>query len=162
MTKVSGNFERAHTACFRYELAKKICSGFSIRCYRKTRANFLAKPVFFFFKLINLFIYFWLCWVFVSVRGLSPVAASGGHSSAWYVGLFTIAASLVAEHRLQMRRLSNCGSRAQLLRSMWDPPRPGPEPVSPCISRQILNHCTTREAPNPFFSLSNFHISDLP
>ena len=27
-------------------------------------------------------------------------------------GTLTIAASLVAEHRLQMRRLSNCGSRA--------------------------------------------------
>ena len=34
-----------------------------------------------------LFIYFWLCWVFVSVRGLSPVAASGGHSSLRCAGL---------------------------------------------------------------------------
>ena len=34
-----------------------------------------------------LFIYFWLCWVFVSVRGLSPVAASGGHSSSPCAGL---------------------------------------------------------------------------
>ena len=34
-----------------------------------------------------LFIYFWLCWVFVSVRGLSPVAASDGHSSSRCVGL---------------------------------------------------------------------------
>ena len=42
---------------------------------------------FFFFKLINLFIYFWLCWVFVSVRGLSLVAASGGHSSLRRAGL---------------------------------------------------------------------------
>ena len=41
---------------------------------------------FFFFK-INLFIYFWLCWVFVSVRGLSLVAASGGHSSSRCAGL---------------------------------------------------------------------------
>ena len=41
--------------------------------------------VFFFF--INLFIYFWLCWVFVSARGLSPVAASGDHSSSRCVGL---------------------------------------------------------------------------
>ena len=41
---------------------------------------------FFFFKL--LFIYFiWLCWVFVSVRGLPLVAASGGHSSLWCAGL---------------------------------------------------------------------------
>ena len=42
--------------------------------------------------LINLFIYlfiiyFWLCWVFVSVWGLSPVVASGGHSSSRCVGL---------------------------------------------------------------------------
>ena len=45
-------------------------------------------------------------------------------------GPLTIAAFLAAEHRLQMRRLSSRGSRAQLLRGMWDPPRPGPEPVS--------------------------------
>ena len=46
-------------------------------------------------------------------------------------GPLTIAASLVAEHRLQTLRLSSCGSRAQLLRGMWDLPRPGHEPVSP-------------------------------
>ena len=46
----------------------------------------------------------------------------------------TIAASPVGEHRLQMRRLSNCGSRAQLLRGMWDLPRPGLEPVSPALA----------------------------
>ena len=40
-----------------------------------------------FYKFIYLFIYFWLCWVFVSVRGLSPVAASGGHSSSRCAGL---------------------------------------------------------------------------
>ena len=43
----------------------------------------------------------------------------------------TVAASPVAEHRLQMRRLSSCGSQAQLLRGMWDLPRPGLEPMSP-------------------------------
>ena len=31
--------------------------------------------------------YLWLCWVFVSVRGLSPVVASGGHSSSQCTGL---------------------------------------------------------------------------
>ena len=45
-------------------------------------------------------------------------------------GPLTIAASLVVEHRLQTRRLSNCGSQAQLLHSTWDLPRPGLEPVS--------------------------------
>ena len=38
-------------------------------------------------------------------------------------GPLIIAAPPVAEHRLQSRRLSNCGSWAQLLRGMWDPPR---------------------------------------
>ena len=36
---------------------------------------------------IYLFIYLWLCWVFVSVRGLSLVVASGGHSSSSCAGL---------------------------------------------------------------------------
>ena len=49
-------------------------------------------------------------------------------------GPLTVAASLVAEHRLQMRRLSSCGSRAQLLRGMWDPPRPGLKPMSPAVA----------------------------
>ena len=49
-------------------------------------------------------------------------------------GPLTIAASLVGEHRLQTCRLSNCGSRAQLLRGMWDLPRPGLEPVSPALA----------------------------
>ena len=49
-------------------------------------------------------------------------------------GPLTIAASLVAEHRLQTRRLNSCGSRAQLLRGMWDLPRPGLEPVSPALA----------------------------
>ena len=45
---------------------------------------------FFFFlrnSFIYLFIYLWLCWVFVSVQGLSVVAASGGHSSSGCTGL---------------------------------------------------------------------------
>ena len=46
----------------------------------------------------------------------------------------TIAASLIAEHRLQTCRLSSCGSRAQLLRGMWDLPGPGLEPVSPALA----------------------------
>ena len=63
----------------------------------------------------------------------------------------TLAASLVAEHRLQTRRLSNCGSRAQLLRGIWDLPRPGLEPVSPALAGRFSsllfkNYCA-REFP---------------
>ena len=63
-------------------------------------------------------------------------------------GLLTITASLVAEHRLQTRRLSNCGSRAQLLRGMWDLPRPGLEPVSPALAGRFS---TTAPPGKPVF-----------
>ena len=45
--------------------------------------------IFYFILFLNfyLFIYLWLCWVFVSVRGLSLVVASGGHSSSRWAGL---------------------------------------------------------------------------
>ena len=39
-----------------------------------------------FFKKINLFIYFGLCWVFVAARSLPLVAMSGGYSSLQYAG----------------------------------------------------------------------------
>ena len=61
-------------------------------------------------------------------------------------GPLIIAASLVAEHRLQTRRLSSCGSRAQLLRGMWESSQTRARTRVPCISRQIPNHCATREA----------------
>ena len=44
--------------------------------------------------------------------GLSLVAASGGPLFITMRGPLTIAASFVAEHRLQTRRLSSCGSQA--------------------------------------------------
>ena len=52
-------------------------------------------------------------------------------------GPLTVVASLVAEHRLQTRRLSNCGSWAQPLHGMWDPPRPGLEPMSPALAGRL-------------------------
>ena len=52
-------------------------------------------------------------------------------------GPLTITASLVAEHRLQTRRLSNCGSQAQPLRGTWDLPRPGLESVSPALAGRL-------------------------
>ena len=45
------------------------------------------KSFFFKFLLINLFIYGYCVWIFVSVRGLSLVVASGGHSSSRCAGL---------------------------------------------------------------------------
>ena len=57
------------------------------------RCCLVPSSIFFFFFLflknfyLFIFIYLWLCWVFVSVRGLSLVAASGGHSSSRCAGL---------------------------------------------------------------------------
>ena len=65
-------------------------------------------------------------------------------------GPLTIAASLVAEHRLQTRRLSNCGSRAQLLLGMWDLPRPGLEPVSPALSGRFSTTAPPGKPPTSF------------
>ena len=84
-----------------------------------------------FFFLINLFIFgcvgsSFLCKGFLWLRQAGAALHRG------------IAASLVAEHRLQTRRLSNCGSRAQLLRSMWDLPRPGLKPVSSALAGGFL------------------------
>ena len=101
----------------------------------------------FFFNLHYLFIYFWLCWVFVCVRGLSVVAASGGHYSSWCAGL-SLSRPLVAEHRLQTRRLSSCGSQAQLLCGMWDLPRAGLEPMSPALAGGLS---TTAPPGKPLF-----------
>ena len=66
-------------------------------------------------------------------------------------GPLTIAASLVAEHRLQTRRLSNCGSRAQLLRGRWDRPRPGLEPVSPALAGRFSTTAPPGKTPLPIF-----------
>ena len=71
-------------------------------------------------------------------------------------GPLTIAASLVVEHRLQTCRLSNCGSRAQLLRGMWDLPRPGLEPVSPALAGRFL---TTAPPGKPSCISFDIHFS---
>ena len=69
-------------------------------------------PFFFFFKFIYLF------YLFLAVLGLRFCArafSSCGKRGPLFIavrGPLTVAASLVAEHRLQTRRLSSCGSRA--------------------------------------------------
>ena len=66
-----------------------------------------------FFSFLNLFIY-----LFLAVLGLRFCArafSSCGKRGPIFIavrGPLTIAASLVAEHRLQTRRLGSCGSRA--------------------------------------------------
>ena len=74
-------------------------------------------------------------------------------------GPLTIAASLVAEHRLQTLRLSSCGSRAQPLRGMWDLPRPGLEPASPALAGRFS---TTAPPGKPLPRDCNAHRGTQP
>ena len=94
--------------------------------------------IFFFFnKFIYLFIYFLAV---LGPRFCARAFSSCGERGPLLImvrGPLTIVASLVVEHRLQTRRLSSCGSRAQLLRSMWDLPRPGLEPMSPALAGKL-------------------------
>ena len=73
-------------------------------------------------------------------------------------GPLTIAAPPVAGHRLQTRRLSNCGSRAQPLRGTWDLPRPGLEPVSPALADRFS---TTAPPGKPSRNIFKFHKNVL-
>ena len=94
---------------------------------------------FLFFFLFFLFIYLFLA--VLGPRCCARAFSSCGEQGPLFIavrGPLTVAASPVAEHRLQTCRLSSCGTRAYLLRSMWDLPRPGHEPVSPALAGRLL------------------------
>ena len=80
------------------------------------RQFFTSLLLFFFFK--ELFNYYLFIYLFLAVLGLHFCArafSSCGERGPLFIavrGPLTIAASLVAEHRLQTCRLSSCGSRA--------------------------------------------------
>ena len=98
--------------------------------YKKQQRSSQVVSVFFFF--LFLFIFgcvgsTFLCEGFLQLQQAGATLHRGARAS-YCRGLS------VAEHRLQTRRLTNCGSRAQLLRGMWDLPRPGLEPVSPALA----------------------------
>ena len=104
-----------------------------------------------------LFLFFFLLiYLFLAVLGLRFCArafSSCGERGPLFIavrGPLTIAASLVAEQRLQTRRLSSCGSRAQLLRGMWDLPRPGLEPVSPALAGRFSTTAPPGKPSLPF------------
>ena len=75
------------------------------------------------------------------VRG-PLIAVASLCCGAWALGTW---ASVVVARRLSScgswaleHRLSSCGARALLLRGMWDPPKPGLEPVSPALASGFL------------------------
>ena len=120
------------------------------QCRRVPLSPHPFQHVFFFF---NKFIY-----LFLAVLGLRFCArafSSCGKRGPLFIaarGPLTIMASPAAEHRLQTRRLSSCGSRAQLLRGMWDLPRPGLEPVSPALAGRFSTAVPPGKPPSGFVS----------
>ena len=107
------------------------------------------------------FIYYLFIYVCVGLRFCARAFSSCGKWGPLFIavrGPLIIVASLFAEHRLQMRRLSNCGSRAQLLCGMWDLPRPGLEPASPALAGRFSTTAPPGKPPdfhlNPYLPLS--------
>ena len=84
--------------------------------------------------------------LFVAMRGLLIALASRCRARALGAWASVVVACRLSScgSRAVEHRLSGCGTWAWLLRGMWDHPGPGLEPVSPALSRQILNHCATR------------------
>ena len=75
---------------------------------------------------------------------------------AWALGAWP---SVVVAHRHSSygsraleRRLSGCGTRAQLLCGMWDLPGPRIEPVSPALSGRLLTTVPPGKSLHLFFS----------
>ena len=91
-----------------------------------------------FLKKFILFIYFWLRWVFIAARRLSVVAESRGYSSLQCVGFSLQWLLLLQSTDSRHVGFSSCGTRASLLRGMWDLPGPGLEPVFPALAGRFL------------------------
>ena len=71
---------------------------------------------------------------FLAVHKLSPVVVSSGHSLLRYMCLLWWLLLWQST-----RRFSSCGSRAQVLLSMWEHlPRPRIQPVSPVLAGGFL------------------------
>ena len=116
---------------------------------------------YFFQKFTFIYLFIYLFMTVLSLRFCVRAFSSCGKWGPLFItvrGPLTIAASLVAEHRLQTCRLSNCGSRAQLLRGMWYLPRPGLEPVSPALAGRFS---TTAPPGKPYREFLNYRLFHL-
>ena len=126
---------------------------------------------------ICLFIYFWLCWVFVAAHGFFLVVVSGGYSSLRCMGFslqWLLLLQSMGSRRMDFssrgiwaQQLWLTGSRAQA-QQLWHmglvvpwhmgSSRTRARTRVPCIGRRILNHCAKREVPN-IFSLCLIFVS---
>ena len=120
--------------------------------------------MFFFFKL---WVYYLFIYLFMAVLGLRFCARAFSSCCKWgplfiaVRGPLIIAACFVAEHRLQTCRLSSCGSRAQLLRGMWDLLRPGLEPMSPALAGRLSTTAPPGKPRKPCIKTGRTAISSV-
>ena len=105
-----------------------------------------------FFKLI-LFIYFWLCWVFIAACSISLVMVNGGYSLGVQRLLGEGASCQGAQARRHtgsvavVLRTSSCGMglRCPVACRVLSDQESNPAGVVSCTSRHILYHWTSRE-----------------
>ena len=114
----------------------------------------------FFLTFFFFFIYvcMYVCMAVLGLRFCARAFSSCGKRGPLFIA---VRGPLIAKHRLQTRRLSNRGSRAESLRGMWDPPRPGLEPASPASAGRLP---TTAPPGKPHSNIFNhrFMISSRP
>ena len=134
IVQVTQNVSDDVTVRFLFSCLKFYLKGhLKVHLKKKSPLN-LTQQVLFFKKKINLFIHFWLRWVFAAARGLSLDAESQGYSSLRCVGFSLRWLLLLRSTGCRRASLSSCGARAWLLCGTWDPPGPGLEPVSPALA----------------------------
>ena len=100
-------------------------------CYQLRRFPGHKTLLFFkcYFFIITYLFYFWLCWVFVALHGLSLLAVSRGYSCLRCAG-FSLRWLLVWSTASRAPELQYCSTQAQLLCSMWNIPRLGIKPMT--------------------------------
>ena len=132
-------------------------------CLRRLQELRIVKSFFFFFSTeywnlsqgIYLFLKFYVfMYLFLVVLSLhcfssqiSLSAVSKGYSLVVVPELLTVVTSLVVEHTLGTRASVVVTWRLSCLVGMWDPPRPGFEPMSPALAGRFLITGTTRNIP---------------
>ena len=126
----------------------------SIHLITNTSISFL------FFFLIFFLIFIYLNTILFIYGCVGSSFLCEGFLQLWQVGatLHRGARGLSLLRPLQTRRLSNCGPRAQPLRGMRDPPRPGLEPASPALAGRFSTTAPPGKPPFRFF----LWLSNIP
>ena len=108
-----------------------------------------------------LFIYLWLCWVFVSVRGLSLIVASGGHSSSRCAGLSLSRPLLLRSTGSRRAGSAIVAHGPSCSATCGNLPRPGLEPVSAALAGRLS---TTVPPGNPLYVafFKAFQFTEIP